>query len=384
MKRFAIILSTLLFPVTALPEEHSYRVEHAIRSKFPAEERTFTVTLPASYHNAEHRYPVVVLLDGESNLDYSQAVSTFLSENGLIPEVIVVALHAGPARVRDYLPPNPKGAQPSGKAGQFLNYIERELLPFVEKRYRTAPLKVLSGHSAGGLFALYALIEKPGLFHGHIAQSPYLAGAAAASLLQRMDDFLSTNPKLGGFLYMNLGEEPNLIGSYRKLKEILQAKAPEGFRWQAEEMAGNTHMTTRLVGHYSGLEQLFAPDWVLSQEQIVTGKAAGVKKHIEGLSKKFGYPVLYSEQALAQATQILLQQRDPVSSTEMAQLYTEQFPRSPVAFFLLTSAYGSSGKREQAAKAIATAIRLYEADPQPKLRTLYAQMQQIQQRLASK
>ena len=39
---------------------------------------------------------------------------------------------------------------------RFLDFIERELLPAVDGRFRTAAPRVLVGHSSGGILATYA------------------------------------------------------------------------------------------------------------------------------------------------------------------------------------------------------------------------------------
>jgi pimeloyl-ACP methyl ester carboxylesterase len=97
----------------------------------------------------------------------------------LMPDVIIASpaygskkgMHEGGAnmRNRDLLPfPFPGIAIPPGGA-QFLKFIEKELIPFVEANFRTvAGDRTLWGYSFGGIFALYALFEKPGLFQRYI------------------------------------------------------------------------------------------------------------------------------------------------------------------------------------------------------------------------
>ena len=58
---------------------------------------------------------------------------------------------------------------------KFLEFIEKELIPWTEATYRTVPFRMLAGHSAGGNFALHAMRMKPTLFQAIIAASPWLA-----------------------------------------------------------------------------------------------------------------------------------------------------------------------------------------------------------------
>lgn len=360
-----------------------FRVEHVINSQYPQEERVFTVQLPKSYHTQSTRnYPVLYILDGESNLEYSAAVASFLAGNALMPELIIVAMHSGITRTRDYLPKNTQVEDaPSGDAAQFLQHLEQELIPFIEQQYHAASFRLLSGHSYGGVFVTHVLLERPGLFRGYLAQSPYMDQAIGAPIVERVPDFLDNNPKLHTFYYLNYGDEPNLEQNIQQIQKLFESKAPESFHWHAEHNAGKSHMSTRLVGLYDGLEQMFAADWPLSQQAIFTGKAAGVKAHIEGLSKKYGYPVLYNEQLFAQAVQILRSQQDLAGSSEIADLFVAQYPKSTTAQFFLTIALMSNGNQEAASKALESAISLYLADPRPELKPLYLNMQQLSRQL---
>jgi len=380
--RILFFIFAAAFSVEA--KDEVFRFEHTINSKFPVEKRSFTVQLPKSYYShSQYKYPVIYLLDGQSNLEYSQTVAEFLSDAGSIPEVIIVGIQSGANRGRDYLPKNEKVKQAGGEANQFLNFIERELIPFIEGKYRAAPLRMLSGHSFGGLFVTYAMIEKPHLFSAYFAQSPFLDAVRGTPIVTRMEKFLEDYPKYYGFYYMNIGNEPNLEQNFARMKKLFETKAPKSFIWYAERKPLKTHMTTRLVGQYNALERFFVKDWVMSQKTIVSRKYAGVKTHIDDLSKKYGYKVLFSKAAFAQATQIFLQSRDVASATKMARLYSEQYPKSPIAHFFLAVAYRSSGKKQEAIKMVGIAINLFEINPDPSLKQLYTQMKRLQQVLAN-
>src|SRR4029453_18801224 len=62
----------------------------------------------------------------------------------------------------------------SGGADNFLKFFETEVIPEIEKQYRVQPYRIFAGHSLGGLFAIHAMINKPGLFNSYIAVSPSL------------------------------------------------------------------------------------------------------------------------------------------------------------------------------------------------------------------
>ena len=89
MKHFLLIL----LMVTSQFASSSLEQQHTLMSTLLNGERTYTVLLPESYNlQKSQHYPVMFLLDGEHNDKYSYAISNFLSENGVGPELIIVAV----------------------------------------------------------------------------------------------------------------------------------------------------------------------------------------------------------------------------------------------------------------------------------------------------
>jgi uncharacterized protein len=64
-----------------------------------------------------------------------------------------------------------KGYPGPPRAEAFLSFIEKELIPSIEKTYRTNGQRILKGQSLSGLFTLYALLTKPTLFEAYIGHS---------------------------------------------------------------------------------------------------------------------------------------------------------------------------------------------------------------------
>jgi len=159
------------------PVEYARR--EAVVSAILGETREVDVALPASYATApDRRYPVLVVLDGESQGMLASAMVRFFASAGQLPEMIVVAVR-NTDRDRDLSPPMVDGFQPPpglgdrfGGADRFLAFLGDELLPRLDRQLRTAPMRVLAGHSIGGTFALYALARRPGLFTGYVVMDP--------------------------------------------------------------------------------------------------------------------------------------------------------------------------------------------------------------------
>jgi len=85
----------------------------------------------------------------------------------------------GVSRSHEYLPyrdtvSNPDTPEPAGK--QFSEFLARDILPLVNKRYRISKgAQTIGGSSYGAVAALYAPLNRPDLFNAGLIESPSLA-----------------------------------------------------------------------------------------------------------------------------------------------------------------------------------------------------------------
>ena len=145
------------------------------------------VSFPSSGEAPEDGYPVLYVLDGNASFA-SFAETRRLQESSPIGQSIIVGVgYPGDdaydvRRLNDYtaplLDPPPRqwralAQYKSGERKQFLDFMTGTLRREVSSRFRTDPDRhSLFGHSLGGLFALYALYERPQAFHSIVAASP--------------------------------------------------------------------------------------------------------------------------------------------------------------------------------------------------------------------
>ena len=140
----------------------------SIQSAILHESRKILIHLPDGYDTSKQSDTVLYRLDGSPNsLFGSVAVTNRMTD---IQKMIIVAIE-NVNRDRDMMPV--KSNYYSGTIGgeKFLGFIETELIPFIENKYRTNQKRILYGQSLSGLFTLYALLTKPKLFDGYIGCS---------------------------------------------------------------------------------------------------------------------------------------------------------------------------------------------------------------------
>jgi len=224
-------------------------------SKVLDEERQIMVYLPTGYGQTGTKYPVLYLLDGRTHFQHASSTVQFLSRNGRIPQMIVVAI-VNVDRIRDFTPTTLDNRPQSGGAKKFISFLQDELFPYIEKNYRTAPYRLLEGHSLGGMFSINVLFEHPRMFQAHFAMSPYIMWDGNYSLFQAKKKFQNP-PDFRNFLYITLGNETNYVEPLNEFTTLLETNKPKGLEWHYEVMENDNHGTVPLKSIYNGLETLY-------------------------------------------------------------------------------------------------------------------------------
>ncbi|WP_432412917.1 alpha/beta hydrolase [Rasiella sp. SM2506] len=152
----------------------------SIPSEILKEDRILNIYLPHGYAESSKAYPVIYLLDGSANEDFIHIAGVVqfgsFSWIHMLPESIVVGI-ANVDRKRDFTyPSNNKLDQEelptSGGSATFIQFLERELQPFIASNYKISEEKTIIGQSLGGLLAAEILLKKPNLFNNYIIVSP--------------------------------------------------------------------------------------------------------------------------------------------------------------------------------------------------------------------
>jgi uncharacterized protein len=268
-----------------------------IPSKNLKQSRSLTISKPEGYENGTDAYPVLYLLDGESNFEYTAPIVHYLADNERIPEMIVVGIHSGDTARRNHDLTTPSQSKVdnrfspgNGGADAFLSFISDELIPYVEKNYRTRPYRILVGHSFGGLFAIHTLMEKPKLFNAYIAIDPTVSWNNGAEIV-RARRFLSNVQELQADVFVTAANafgrtEPGI----KDLVAALDATRARGFRWNFEWMKDENHLSIPLPSTYYGLNWTFEGWYLTDPLQLFDeGGIEAVDKHFREGGRRYGY-----------------------------------------------------------------------------------------------
>lgn len=245
-------------------------VHKSIYSAALGETRPYTVRLPESYgQQPERHYPVVYVLDGPSQETHTAASAALMARIEVTPEVIVVGIPNldDESRQRDLTPPGMRQVadvadSDGGRGDRFLAFIGTELIPEVERGYRTSSSRALAGHSRSGLFVVYALTAKPALFGAYLANSPAMWRDGGA-MVMRLGRFLDENRAATATLHLSLGSEENakMKAAFERTVATLEKRAPANLRWHAQLTPGAGHNDNAELATPGALRLAFDTGW---------------------------------------------------------------------------------------------------------------------------
>jgi predicted alpha/beta superfamily hydrolase len=270
MKSFLAFL--VLFPMTiALAEPVTVdglqglgdSRHHRVASELLEKEFHVFVHLPPGYDPDDTRsYPTIYVLDGGELYPLFASYSGYLFAAQEIPELMLVAIsygtddwEQGNDRSHDYTAPTEE-REYWGGASDFREFLDRELVPFIEETYRSdSERRIVFGHSLGGQFVLFTAQTRPGLFWGHIASNP--------ALHRNLPFFLETIPEPPGkpsHLFVGAGsqDDPRFRTPALEWIDHWTNRDSTPWRLRVETLEGHSHFSAPPAAFRQGLRWLFA------------------------------------------------------------------------------------------------------------------------------
>jgi predicted alpha/beta superfamily hydrolase len=183
--------------------------------------------------------------------------------NGTMRPMVLVGIEnterrrdlTGPTRVAD----DRKIAPRVGGSAEFRKFIRTELMPEVERRYRTTPERAIIGESLAGLFIVETFFVEPQLFDTYVAFDPSLWWNGE-ELVKRATERLRGGAGRGKTLYLASSSEKELARLTAELATLLEKSAPAGLKWLYSPMPGETHATIYHPAALLAIRRVFKPD----------------------------------------------------------------------------------------------------------------------------
>jgi len=216
---FALFCACIIFCASSTYAQKTELVtvpnsEHRlIHSTVAGHDYDIYIHFPAGYDTAKKKFPVLYVVDGDNDFSPSLEYLGLMMAEYHIQEPILVAIGdggligtPGNKRNRDFTPTPARNQPETGGAPAFLGFIEKELIPLIDSKYKADPAdRTLYGYSMGGLFGTYVLFTKPTLFKNILIGSPALS-YNNSQIFDIEKEYASKHTELPVHVFFEVGE----------------------------------------------------------------------------------------------------------------------------------------------------------------------------------
>ena len=364
-KRIFILILFFYFTHSFCQDSIVIGSKHHIFSKALNEERNFWVYLPPDYNSkkfAPAKYPVVYLLDAESNFHSFTGLQQSLAKGpyAMIPQMIVVGI-VNTNRTRDLTPTEAnrqaffdkqkKMFQQSGGNKNFITFLETELRSYIDSNYRTSGYNILNGHSFGGLTATNILLHHTKLFNSYVIIDPSLWWDDEI-MIKKADSVFNKKDFEQRSIYVAMANKisipqdttTDMARGIRKFEKLLKEKKPKNLRWNFKFYENEDHGTIPIPSEYDGLRFIFKEHLVQVKEAVQRPEL--VEQQYKKLSKDTGFTFVPSESFLDWMGNFCIERGQTNSAVTFLKLAQKYYPLSKNTQETLERVYLKSGNKK--------------------------------------
>lgn len=344
----------LLLMVVISYTGNSQKVSDSVFVKSQNLYRELTVSLPPSYKKDPKRtYPLLFLLDGDYLFDPFEGTMKYGYYWDDLPEVILVGLSQDKERDADCTLDEATGL-PEGSGADFFEFIGGELMPYLQKKYRISPFKIIAGHDVTASFLNLYLYKDAPLFNAYISLSPELGLEMETRIAERLAGF-----KQNIFYYQSSSD-----GDIKKMKEKIttldtniKAVVNPSLNYKYDDFKEASHYSLVLYSIPSALYQIFASYQPISttefQEKIVkleSGYVTYLKNKYDILEKVLNIKLNIRINDFKAIEAAILKNKAYPELEQLAQLSHKMYPKTMLGDYQMALFYENTGDVKNAAR----------------------------------
>lgn len=391
MKRFFLTFSIITFSILAHAQSKNIVIGtiDTINSSILNEKRPIWVYKPdnaffgLAKSDSLKRYPVIYLLDGKAH--FASVVGllqqmSFVNGNKICPEMIVVGI-PNTDRFRDLTPScDSSRSKTSGGSDNFISFMNKELIPYIDATYPTKPYKMLIGHSIGGLTVINTLIKYPDMFNSYLAIDPSMWWDNQISL-KEAKIALSNNQFENKRLFLAIAKVKNKdldtssvrndntrntihIRSILELSDILNSNTGNKLNYQTKYYKNESHGSIPLIATYDALHSIFDFYKIHIDITDFTNNTLALANRIENyykvLSTNMGYSIIPEESFINELAYPAMALKNLALAEYFFKMNIKNYPNSYNVYDSMGDYYLTIGKKEQAINMFKKALSIYE------------------------
>lgn len=328
------------------------------------ESRKLKIQLPRNYEtNTNKVYPIILVFDGDYLFEPVAGNVDYYSYWEEMPEAIVIGIMQSRTRdldgaydVVNYLP--------TDQGADFFEFIGLELMPYIDRKYRTAKFILAVGHEFTANFINYYLFKDPPLFNGFLSLSPDLA----PQMESRIPNRLAASPhKIFYYLATGSNDLKPIREVTLELHKGMSAINKENIHYYFDDFEGASHYS--LVGKAipSALEDIFSIYRPISKkdyDEIILKLETPVYDYLvtkySTIENLFGFKTTIRENDIIAIASAAERKKDWESLEKIAQLARREHPNTLLGPYYLGRFYEETGEARRAMRTYQAAFDLEE------------------------
>jgi len=360
MQRFFTLLALFMYFGS------NAQVTQEIFESFKLQERRDVQYYFPEHYNAETKYPIIVVLDGEYLFDQVVANAKFYSNFHGMPEAIIVGVQQSKNNLRNQdCGFEPDSGLPTEKGKLFFEFLGMELIPYLETKFSTAPFKMFVGYDITANFGNFYLFKDESLFNAYISISPYLAPEMETRIPARLSVM---NKKIFYQLILE-GERSENSNRVLALHNTLKEMESDNLRYFFDKYENADHISVATYGIGKAFDNIFGMFKPISpkeyKERILTyvgpvfDYLANKQSSIENL---FGFRKATSLNDIMAIYAASRKKEDFESLKPLSDLCKKEYPNTMLGFYFEGEYYEQLGEPKKALRTFEKAFGMEEID----------------------
>lgn len=312
-------------------------------SKILGGEVTYLEHLPDGYDKSGKTYPVIFTMNGQNISQFANDAATLDNlANERIPDMILIGISNTGVADTYWSCPDDSGHVTGGKV--FSAFLKDELIPEINKKYRTNGYRILAGQSNSGLFVMYNFLLFPDLFNACIIASPML-GWCPDFFLNKTCSFLKDNPAINKKLYISYGDL-DYVQVLKPVNDFTEAlkQSPAGLEWKVEMIENTGHVPFSTLNN--ALLFFFSGCTMNSERKKLS--VPEIKSYFAGLSNEYGFEVNPKPGVLLDMAFDLGDEQKTIQAVEIMEYLIGLDPDSEVNYYCMGWLLQKAGNIESA------------------------------------
>jgi hypothetical protein len=328
------------------------------------ETREVKIQLPRGYdEHPDKKYPIIMTFDGDYMFEAVAGNVDYYSYWEDMPDAIVVGINQVDSRNADVFY-SEQNSLPIETGAAFFEFIGMELIPYLEKTYRTEQFKVAIGHGETANFINYYLLKGDPVFKAYIVISPDLAPDMTTYIPERLGKFQT---KLFYYLATSGNDVASIKASTEALNTAIATIDNKNILYNFKELEDPTHYNLPAYVIPDALQNIFLVYQPISK-----------KEYKDTILKLDSSPVVYLEEKYQTILdlfgidkQILINDfkaiEAAIEKTEKYQYYEDlskiakkQYPETMLSSYYLARFYEEMGEPKKAMKTYQAAYAYQE------------------------